>query len=154
MYRLLRTWFFVVYIAVAAPFLQHLYSQDGEQEGLSGRTGSDLTAFDRVISGLMDRWQLPGGQLAIAKDDRLVLDRSYGYADIERKERVAQTSLFRIGSVSKTITTAAVLTLVDRGHLRLEDKAIRLLARIFNLMFYIPTFQRPSASLFIGARAR
>ncbi len=26
--------------------------------------------------------------------------------------------------------------------------------RIFNLMFYIPTFQRPSASLFIGARAR
>ena len=27
-------------------------------------------------------------------------------------------------------------------------------ARIFNLMFYIPTFQRPSASLFIGARAR
>ena len=29
-----------------------------------------------------------------------------------------------------------------------------LWARIFNLMFYIPTFQRPSASLFIGARAR
>ena len=29
-----------------------------------------------------------------------------------------------------------------------------LLARIFNLMFDIPTFQRPSASLFIGARAR
>ena len=28
------------------------------------------------------------------------------------------------------------------------------LARIFNLMFDIPTFQRPSASLFIGARAR
>ena len=26
--------------------------------------------------------------------------------------------------------------------------------RIFNLMFYIPTFQRPSASLFIGARTR
>ena len=29
-----------------------------------------------------------------------------------------------------------------------------LYTRIFNLMFYIPTFQRPSASLFIGARAR
>ena len=29
-----------------------------------------------------------------------------------------------------------------------------VLTRIFNLMFYIPTFQRPSASLFIGARAR
>ncbi len=127
MYRRLRRWFFVASIAVAAPFLQHLYSQAREQTGLSGRTGSNLTAFDRVISDLMDRWQLPGGQLAIAKDHRLVLDRSYGYADIELKERVTQTSLFRIGSVSKTITTAAVLTLVDRGHLRLEDKAIRRL---------------------------
>ena len=34
------------------------------------------------------------------------------------------------------------------------DWARPVSARIFNLMFYIPTFQRPSASLFIGARAR
>ena len=41
---------------------------------------------------------------------------------------------------------------------RAADQGLRLtpplLARIFNLMFDIPTFQRPSASLFIGARAR
>ncbi len=36
----------------------------------------------------------------------------------------------------------------------LSQKIQELLSRIFNLMFYIPTFQRPSASLFIGARAR
>ena len=35
-----------------------------------------------------------------------------------------------------------------------EDLGGVILARIFNLMFYISTFQRPSASLFIGARAR
>ena len=35
-----------------------------------------------------------------------------------------------------------------------SECARKLLARIFNLMFDIPTFQRPSASLFIGARAR
>ena len=34
------------------------------------------------------------------------------------------------------------------------QQQILLGTRIFNLMFYIPTFQRPSASLFIGARAR
>ena len=34
------------------------------------------------------------------------------------------------------------------------DSVQQQLARILNLMFDIPTFQRPSASLFIGARAR
>lgn len=75
----------------------------------------------------MKRWQLPGGQLAIAKDGRLVFDRAYGYADVESKEAVETTSLFRISSVSKPITTAAVLTLVDRGHLRLEDQVLQIL---------------------------
>ncbi len=36
----------------------------------------------------------------------------------------------------------------------LQPRVLGFVARIFNLMFYIPTFQRPSASLFIGARAR
>ena len=35
-----------------------------------------------------------------------------------------------------------------------EEQYQDYMARIFNLMFYIPTFQRLSASLFIGARAR
>ena len=40
------------------------------------------------------------------------------------------------------------------GSLRVGVSVVSELTRIFNLMFYIPTFQRPSASLFIGARAR
>ena len=54
------------------------------------------------------------------------------------------------------------IPVVPPKHTRLEpveqDWAVvwtcGLLTRIFNLMFDIPTFQRPSASLFIGARAR
>jgi len=75
----------------------------------------ELASFEKVTLDLVKRWRLPGGQLAVAKDGRLVFDRAYGYADIEFKERVETKSLFRIGSVSKTITTAAVLALVDGG---------------------------------------
>ena len=75
----------------------------------------------------MKQWDLPGGQLAIAKDGRLVFHRAYGYADVEYKEPVKKTSVFRVSSVSKAITTVAVLTLVDRGHLQLEDKVLPIL---------------------------
>ena len=47
---------------------------------------------------------------------------------------------------------------LEAGQLRKNGVRVKLpqqpFPRIFNLMFYIPTFQRPSASLFIGARAR
>src|SRR5262249_3504 len=47
--------------------------------------------------------------------------RGYGYADQATKEPVQPNSLFRIASISKPLTAAAVLQLVERGRLRLED---------------------------------
>ena len=88
----------------------------------------ELAAVDAVMRDLMARWQLPGGQLALAKDGRLVLNRGYGLADVERGEPVQPTSLFRIASVSKAITAVAILTLVDAGTLALDDTVFPLLA--------------------------
>jgi N-acyl-D-amino-acid deacylase len=75
----------------------------------------------------MAKFPLPGGQLAVVKDGRLVHSRGYGYADADRKKKVQTDSLFRIASVSKMITAIATLTLVDQRKLRLEDRAFRIL---------------------------
>ncbi len=55
---------------------------------------------------------------------------------------------FDSSSLARSIATSASSATAIRKALA------KRLTRIFNLMFYIPTFQRPSASLFIGARAR
>jgi N-acyl-D-amino-acid deacylase len=94
----------------------------------TGQPVPELAAVDAVMSDLMARWQLPGGQLALAKDGRLVLNRGYGLADVERGEPVQPTSLFRIASVSKAITAVAILTLVDAGTLALDDAVFPMLA--------------------------
>lgn len=73
---------------------------------------------------------VPGGQLAMAKDGRLVFDRAYGLADVEAGEPFRPESLCRIASISKAITTVAVLALVDDGRLALDDRAFRLLAAL------------------------
>jgi N-acyl-D-amino-acid deacylase len=87
-----------------------------------------LAAFDRAVAELMAAWGVPGAQLAVAKDGRLVLDRGYGFGDVEAGEPVQPGSRFRIASVSKALTAVAVLTLVDAGKLALEDRAFPLLA--------------------------
>ena len=94
----------------------------------TGQPVPELAAVDAVMGDLMARWQLPGGQVALAKDGRLVLDRGYGLADVERGEPVQPTSLFRIASVSKAITAVAILTLVDAGTLALDDTVFPMLA--------------------------
>jgi N-acyl-D-amino-acid deacylase len=94
----------------------------------TGQPVPKLAAVDAVMGDLMARWQLPGGQVALAKDGHLMLDRGYGLADVERGEPVQPTSLFRIASVSKAITAVAVLTLVDAGQLALDDTVFPLLA--------------------------
>lgn len=95
---------------------------------ITGQAVPELAGFDRAMTALMAKWHLPGGQLAVAKDGRLVLNRGYGLADRERGEPVQPTSLFRIASVSKPITTVAILALVEDGQLSLDDKVFPLLA--------------------------
>jgi N-acyl-D-amino-acid deacylase len=94
---------------------------------MTGQDVPDLAAFDDAITALMTKFELPGGQLAVAKDARLVLNRGYGLADVDKQEPVLPESLFRIASVSKPFTAVAILTLVDSGKLTLDTKAFPLL---------------------------
>ena len=83
--------------------------------------------FDRLIPELMNHWDVPGGALAIAKDGRLVMARGYGLADIDQEEPVQADTLFRIASISKPITAFAILQLVERGELALDDQVFSIL---------------------------
>lgn len=94
----------------------------------SGDTSPELAAFDSAMRALVSRWELPGAQLAVARDGRLVFDRGYGLADIEANVPVQPDHLFRIASVSKTITAVGILRLVEDGQLALSDPVFPLLS--------------------------
>ncbi|OYV65111.1 MAG: hypothetical protein B7Z72_12530, partial [Gemmatimonadetes bacterium 21-71-4] len=88
-----------------------------------------MESYDRFIPAFLHKWQLPGGSIAVAKNGRLVLARGYGWADAEAKQPVVPGSLFRIASVSKPITAAAVLRLAEQQRLSLDDRAFDLLPK-------------------------
>ena len=89
----------------------------GALEARAEPTGSALPglgAYDEFMVALIKKWDVPGAGLAVAYQDRLVLVRGYGLANKERAVAVEPTSLFRLASLSKTITALAVLQLVDK----------------------------------------
>jgi N-acyl-D-amino-acid deacylase len=91
---------------------------------VSGEERPELAAFDDWMKAFMHEHGIPGGQLAIVRQGRLVYARGFGSADRDAQEPVLPESLFRIASVSKPITAVAVLTLVEKGKLKLDDKVL------------------------------
>lgn len=91
-------------------------------ESRNGFDMGELNDVDALVKKFMQDYKAPGASLAIAKDDRLVLAKTYGYADKERNELMAPRHRLRIASLSKPITATAIMKLVEQGKLKLSDK--------------------------------
>ena len=81
----------------------------------------ELVNFDAAMEQLLDDYNVPGGQLAITREGKLVYSRGFGYADTATQTLVQPDHLFRIASVSKPVTSIAVMKLVENGLVELND---------------------------------
>jgi len=72
----------------------------------------------------------PGIAIAVSVDGETVWSEGFGYADLEHRVSMRPSVKFRVGSVSKSMTAAAVATLVDAGRLDLDVPIQR----------YVPSF--------------
>ena len=97
---------------------------------ITGAAVPGMTSYDAVITDFMRKLAIPGGAVAVMRDGQLIYARGFGYADAEKKTPVQPDALFRIASVSKTITATAIMTLVEEGKLRLDDRVAPLIAHL------------------------
>jgi CubicO group peptidase (beta-lactamase class C family) len=88
---------------------------------LTGAAVPGMESYDSIIADFMRKHTIPGGAVAVMRDGKLIYARGFGYADVENKTPVQPDALFRIASVSKTITSAAVMKLIEEGKLELDD---------------------------------
>src|SRR2546425_682667 len=79
------------------------------------------TFLDRVVSMQLADDHIPGATVAVVKEGRLFFAKGYGNADRQHGKLVsANTTLFRIGSVSKLFTWTAVMQLAEQGKVNLH----------------------------------
>ena len=74
----------------------------------------------------------PGYSFGIVVDGQLVFKGSGGFSNLENKTPATSSTLFRIASMSKSFTTAAILKLRDEGKLNLDDPIEKYLPGIKN----------------------
>lgn len=97
---------------------------------ISGAAVPGMESYDQIIPDFMRKHAIPGGAVAVLKDGKLIYARGFGYADIENKTPVQPDALFRIASVSKPITAAAIMKLVEEGKLELDDRVAPFIAHL------------------------
>jgi len=111
---------------------------DGGEQRMSG-IGIDkdllrdgVAYADLWVSYQQDRRAIPGVVVAVRHGDELLLSQGYGHADLEGGVPMTPRHIFRVASHSKTFTATAIMQLLERGALRLDDR----------LAAYIPWLER------------
>jgi N-acyl-D-amino-acid deacylase len=94
---------------------------------VTGLGDADLAPFDDMMFKFMADNQVPGAVLAVAKDGKLVYARGFGHADQQLGLPVPPGMRFRIASISKPITAAAILKLIEMGLLKIDDNPFTVL---------------------------
>ena len=80
-----------------------------------------LTVLDTWIAAAVSDRELPGLAIGIVHDQGLLWAKGYGWADPDRRIAATPATAYRIGSLSKLLTTTAIMQLRDAGKLRLDD---------------------------------
>jgi len=82
----------------------------------------DLQSLDQAMESFMRARGIPNGVLAISRDGRLVYHRAFTFATLDERavNAYAPNVRFKIASVTKPVTTIAVMRLVEEGRLNLD----------------------------------
>ncbi|WP_207461415.1 serine hydrolase domain-containing protein [Azospirillum sp. SYSU D00513] len=83
--------------------------------------------IDAVIDRAIDAGRIVGAVVLVARDGEVLHRRAAGLADREAGRPMREDALFRLASVTKPITSAAALALMERGRLGLDDPVRRWL---------------------------
>jgi CubicO group peptidase (beta-lactamase class C family) len=81
----------------------------------------DPKAVDRVMTKMLEAWQIPGAAVAVVVDGEVVHVKGYGTTTLGGSERVTGDTLFQIASTTKAFTSTAVAMLASEEKLSFDD---------------------------------
>ncbi len=112
--------------ALTMPTLAREPVPEAQPEAL-GFAPDRLDRLTRTFQGYVDRGELPGAVLLIARDDRIAYYRAFGHRDAARTQPMTTDSIFRLASMTKPIVSVAAMILYEENRLDLAAPVERYL---------------------------
>lgn len=86
-----------------------------------------LKSLDEYILQVKDGWKIPGMAVSVVKDGEMVFSKGYGIKELGKDVAIESSTIFQIGSISKSFTAAVMASLVDEGLVSWEDTVKNIL---------------------------
>lgn len=99
----------------------------------AGMSTNRISKIDGLLQEYVDNGLIPGAVGLVARNGKIVYHKAFGMRDIEENDPMKKDVIFRIASMSKAITTVAVMMLYEDGKFLLDDPVSK----------YIPEFKDP-----------
>jgi serine beta-lactamase-like protein LACTB len=87
---------------------------------------TEIKEAKSLIRELMNEKSIPGLSITVANKNKILWAEGFGFADLENKIPVRINSKFRIGSISKSLTSIALGKLIEEGKINLDDTVEKL----------------------------
>jgi serine beta-lactamase-like protein LACTB len=130
-------------LCTICPVASQIHAQTAAQHSSVSSSSATRAAAIEHARAVAKDWLargIPGFAVAVAIDGAIVYSEGFGYADLEQRVPAWATTKFRIGSVSKPLTSAGLMLLVEQGKLDLDAP----------IQKYVPSF--PDKGAVITAR--
>jgi CubicO group peptidase (beta-lactamase class C family) len=98
--------------------------------GFSPDRLEDLT---QIYQGYVDRGELPGAVMLIARNDKIAYFQAIGFQDRVKKTPMKTDAIFRLASMTKPIVSVAAMELVEQGKLDLDAPVSKYLSEFEDL---------------------
>lgn len=125
----------LLFVALSA-FGADLQKAAPEQAGLST---ARLDRIAAVLQPYIDQKQIAGAVVGVARNDKLVYLKSFGSMDIESNKPMTDDAIFRIASMTKPLTSVAVMMLYEEGNFLLTDPVSRYIPEFKGLKVLVPS---------------
>jgi len=98
-----------------------------------GIAADRLAKIDNFIQSYVDKKFNPGGTFLIAKEGKVVYYKSFGHQTPDKKTPYKNNDVYRLASMTKAVTSVAIMQLYEQGKLGLDDP----------IFYYVPAFAKP-----------
>jgi CubicO group peptidase (beta-lactamase class C family) len=105
-------------------------------DAMAGMSAERFQHLDNHFHRLVDEGKIAGVVTWVARRGQVVHEDAYGMADLEAKRPMTKDSWFYVYSMTKPITSVALLMLYEEGHFQLRDPIARYLPELANLKLY------------------
>ncbi len=120
------------WLLILLVFLTSCEKSNDDNENLNVALGPEGQKLDSLLTPYINdlRWltdNQAGLAIGVSKGDGIIYAHSFGYADLEKKEKVNANTLFHVASVSKPFVAFAIAKLIEQKKVSLEDKIVELI---------------------------